>query len=116
MPRNKKARVIKSYRSAFPDPLIIKAGEVLKIKEKESEWEGWIWCVSEQGKPGWVPNSCLEISGESGTALRDYDATELSVGVGEELTVLEEESGWYRCVNENDRTGWVPAVCLKIKE
>jgi hypothetical protein len=40
--------------------------------------------------------------------LRDYDATELSADVGEELAASQEESGWIWCTNRAGRTGWVP--------
>jgi uncharacterized protein YgiM (DUF1202 family) len=111
---SKKGKVINTYRSAYPDPLIIKTGEVLSVEERESEWAGWTWCVNKNGKAGWVPERYLEFSGDSCKALHDYDATELSVAVGEVLTVLNEESGWAWCENKNGRTGWVPADCIEI--
>jgi len=114
MPLRKNCKVIKAYRSAYPDPLIIKAGEVLTVEKKESEWAGWTWCVNKQGKSGWAPNSYLEINGDSCTALHDYDATELTIAVGEELTVLNEESGWFWCKNKEDCTGWVPVDCVEL--
>ena len=39
----------------------------------------------------------------------DYDATELSVRVGEELLIQREESGWLLCENRAGQRGWVPA-------
>jgi uncharacterized protein YgiM (DUF1202 family) len=40
--------------------------------------------------------------------LRDYDATELTVEPGEEVTILGRESGWGWCVNQQGQKGWVP--------
>ena len=42
-------------------------------------------------------------------ALCDYEATELSVSVGEELIMGKEESGWIWCTNQDGESGWVPA-------
>jgi len=114
MLHKKTCRVIKAYRSAYPDPLVIKTGEVLSVEKKESEWAGWTWCVNNHGKSGWVPEKYLEINGDSCKALHDYDATELTVAVGEEWVILHEESGWFWCENKNGRTGWVPVDCVEI--
>jgi hypothetical protein len=46
-------------------------------------------------------------------ALRAYDATELSVIISEELTILDEESGWFWCRHEDGRLGWVPKECVE---
>ena len=44
-----------------------------------------------------------------GIALCDYEATELSVSVGEELRMGKEESDWIWCTNQKGKSGWVPA-------
>ncbi|MBN1211801.1 MAG: SH3 domain-containing protein [candidate division Zixibacteria bacterium] len=116
MTHKKTCRVIKAYRSAYPDPLIIKAGEVLTIENRESEWAGWTRCINKNGKDGWIPDSCLETRGNKATALRDYDATELTVDHGEELIVVNKEAGWFWCENQDGQTGWVPGECLEMIE
>jgi uncharacterized protein YraI len=110
----KKAKVIKSYKSAYPDPLIIKVGQNLKIEQKESEWPGWTWCIDDNGKAGWVPSSYLEIDGNSARAFADYNANELTAETGDELILLKEESGWYWCEDSNGSPGWVPSECVEI--
>ena len=47
-----------------------------------------------RGKSARVPENWVEIEGDSRVMKRDYDATELSVGVGAALTLEFEESGW----------------------
>jgi uncharacterized protein YgiM (DUF1202 family) len=100
--------VIADYRSAYPDPIVLCVGDEVTIEDRESEWTGWIWCATLKGKSGWVPESYIQRGGSSGTALRNYDATELSVTKGEQLTILEEVSSWYWCQTENGCLGWVP--------
>jgi uncharacterized protein YgiM (DUF1202 family) len=102
-------RVIHEYQSPYSEPLFISAGEELTIGEKESEWSGWIWCTNQNGESRWVPEKYVERKGNTGIALYDYEATELSVSFGEELTMGKEESGWIWCMNQKGQSGWVPA-------
>jgi uncharacterized protein YgiM (DUF1202 family) len=38
------------------------------------------------------------------------------VQVGEELTILKEESGWLWCRRQTGKLGWVPKENLQIAE
>jgi hypothetical protein len=100
--------ILRQYQSAYPDPLILKPGDDLKVQPKESEWSGWIWCVSRTGQAGWVPESFVERTDESCRLIREYNGTELTVNTGERVTVLAEESGWFWCVNQTGLYGWIP--------
>ena len=101
-------RVIKAHQSPDPDPLIVRKGERLSFERRETEWAGWIWCTSDSGKGTWVPENWVEIEEDSCVMKRDYNATELSVIVGEVLTVEFEESSWAWATNEGGESGWVP--------
>jgi uncharacterized protein YgiM (DUF1202 family) len=102
-------RVITAYQTPYPDGMTIRAGEALTIEDRESEWAGWIWCTNGDGESAWVPENYVERKGNSGAALRDYSARELSVAVGEELVMSQlEESGWVWCTNQKGESGWVP--------
>ena len=103
-----RARVVRRYRSEFPDPLFLNKREKVSVEKKKTDWEGWLWCTTETGRKGWVPETYLEVHGAEGEALRDYDGTELSVIEGDRLTVLERESGWLWCLAEKGGLGWVP--------
>jgi uncharacterized protein YgiM (DUF1202 family) len=109
-----KARVIQDYRARDEKPLTIAAGELLTCGKKDPDWPGWIWCTNWKGKGGWVPESYLSNQGENWTALRDYTARELSVKVGEFLTLRDLESGWYWASDRSGRSGWVPAKNVEI--
>lgn len=102
-------RVIAEYRSPYSDPVVFSAGEELTIGEKESGWSGWVWCTNRDGKSRWVPETYIERKGNFGVMHCDYEATELSVTVGEELVMGEEESDWIWCTNQKGKSGWVPA-------
>ncbi len=108
------ARVTANYQAAYPDPLIIKAGEALKVGRNDTEWPGFVWCATQNNKAGWVPERYIEREGEVGLARYDYDATELSVRVGDVLTIHNVESGWLWCMGQDNQNGWVPLKHVKI--
>ncbi|MFW9987779.1 MAG: SH3 domain-containing protein [Candidatus Odinarchaeota archaeon] len=112
--KGRKCRVIKKYESPYTVPLLITKGEILSIDEKESEWSGWIWCTNKKGLSRWVPESYLEVKDNIGKVKQDYNATELSVNVGEELFIEEEEAEWYWVTNQQGKSGWVPIKNVKI--
>lgn len=110
----KKCRVIEDYISPYTEPWKMVRGEILSIGEKDTEWTGWIWCTNKDGESRWVPESYLELQGNSGKAKQDYDSTELSVKIGEELIIEKEESDWYWVKNQQGKWGWVPIKHVQI--
>jgi hypothetical protein len=101
-------RVVKPYQTPCSEPLIARKGEHLSFERRESEWEGWIWCTSTSGRPGWVPESWVEIQDNFCILKRNYTAAELSVSIGETITADLLESGWAWATSEHGECGWVP--------
>jgi hypothetical protein len=108
----------------------LRAGDVVAVGRRDERWTDWVWCTTPDGRAGWVPEAFLcteparcisgapavDLSGTGSpqrlaTALRDYDASELTVQTGETVDVLEEVSGWLLCRHGAD-VGWVPAECI----
>ncbi|MHA2398126.1 MAG: SH3 domain-containing protein [Promethearchaeota archaeon] len=112
----KTCKVIVEYKTPFSNPLIIKKGENIIVEEKESEWPGWLWCRNKQNNCGWVPTNYLRIQDNNCIALQDYDATELTVSIGEDLFIEKQESGWIWASNKEGKKGWVPLENVKIVE
>lgn len=111
----RKCRVVKDYQLEFPDPIAVEAGEAFAVSEKTSAWENnpvwiWLWCTDQRGKSGWVPKNIIQMSadGRVGTTHIAYNAIELTVTTGQELTIEQEESGWYWCCDHQGKRGWVP--------
>ena len=104
-----KYRVKTSYESAYPEALVVKRGERIRFERKPTEWPGWIWCITEDGKSAWVPESWVEIGGVFCVLSRDYNSRELTVRCGDELDVMHEESGWVWVCNTEGEEGWIPA-------
>jgi uncharacterized protein YgiM (DUF1202 family) len=112
--KGKKCRVIEDYNSPYTEPLKFTKGEILTIGEKESEWSGWIWCTNKSGESRWVPENYLEIDENTCKILQDYNATELSITVGEELIIENEEAEWFWVTNQQGNSGWVPIKNVEI--
>ena len=110
MAANRIVRVIRSYATAYPEPIILQKGECVAVGEEDVQYPGWIRCSHPGGRSGWVPVNrlVLEEEGERAIVLEAYSAHELTVEAGEELTVLEEESGWLRCMRQSGEVGWLP--------
>ena len=108
-------KVIKDHKSEFHVPLVAKKGEIVEGQEKETEWEGWLFCRNGSGIHGWVPKSYLESISESGRFqfLRDYNARELTVDQGQEVIVLDEESSWAWVRTFLGEEGWIPIEKLQ---
>jgi hypothetical protein len=107
-------RVIAEYKCSCPVPLVVAEGDELMVGDRVSEWSGWKWCTGKDGKSSWVPESCIRRTGNTAVAGCDYDATELTVAIGDELVLLKEESGWLWCTTQRGMNGWVPKECVNV--
>lgn len=110
------ARVIKAYQTQIDDPLILTAGEYLSATDRFSEYPGWIWCIHNSGKAGWVPSSYLDGKANRVMLLRDYDSTEFSVEPGQQYYVISREVGWLWCEDQQGIKGWIPEDNMEILE
>jgi len=114
--KNKNCVVIEEYISPFPNPIKTSKGERLEILPRQSEWPGWIWCVKKDGQSGWIPDNYVEKRPDGGVMLRDYDATELTVKIGDKLKIFFEESDWAYCETKAGKIGWVPLKYVRKSE
>jgi uncharacterized protein YgiM (DUF1202 family) len=113
----KMALVVSAYEAQYPEPLIMNAGDELKmVKRRDDEWPGWVFCESQNGKQGWVPENTIKIDGDGAVAQQSYVAREVTVMEGEIVRIESVESGWAWVTNMTDETGWVPLKNLKIVE
>ena len=105
-----RVRVVRSHITSGPDPVHFVTGDALSVGHHDQQWRSYVWCTDQAGHAGWVPDFYIEMTGaHEATALRDYDATELTVGPNDVLDVLEEAGGWLRCRTDGGHEGWVPA-------
>lgn len=112
-------KVIKDYKSPYPDPIILRKGEKVKVLQEfkeDPDWENWIWCEGNNGKKAWVPKQYLDFDGRHGILNSDYNAMELSVQTGEILIVFEIVNGFGMSKKPDKTRGWVPMRNMKIEE
>jgi hypothetical protein len=110
-------RVIEEYQAPYPDPIQAKADdEVVVDLSRKTDIVGWVWCANSAGKSGWVPNVYVEINDNQGRLLKDYNAIELTIHVGDVLTVYKEESSFYWASNQAGDQGWVPIKNVEAME
>lgn len=108
------AYVIKEHQASYPDPLVVKAGDVLIVGNNDTKWPAFVWCTNQDGISGWVPEKHLDRQGDRGTARQDYSTAELTINVGEKVVLDSEDSGWYWVTNQTGRSGWVPVENVAI--
>lgn len=103
-------KVIKSHVSEFSVPLIAAKGEIVQGEKRETEYEGWFWCQNNAGAAAWVPEPYLERVSDSGQfqIIKDYNSRELTIDEGQEVIVLDEESGWAWARTTLGEEGWIP--------
>ena len=97
-----KVKVIKVHHSDVLIPFQAQKGEIVKGKEKTTQWEGWFYCKNKGGIFGWVPKAFVtpvKYSSEEFQFVRAYNAFEISASEGEFVIIKEIESG---------KIGWIP--------
>ena len=114
-----KVKVIKDHHSDVLIPFQAQKGEIVKGKEKPTQWEGWLYCKNKGGIFGWVPKAFVtpvKYSSEEFQFVRAYNAFEISASEGEFVIIKEIESGWARIENESGKIGWIPLENLDNTE
>jgi len=113
---NNTYRVITEYISPYPDSILFHEGESVHMGKEsvdDPEWKNWIRCKGDGGKEAWCPGEYVDILGDTGIFIRDYDAKELTVHKGEILSVGEQVNGFGIAVKDNRESGWVPMKFLE---
>ncbi|MDG0815820.1 SH3 domain-containing protein [Bdellovibrio svalbardensis] len=107
--------VVETYEVVYTSPIRLKVGEDVTITERETnpEWLGWVFCLDANGTSGWVSEKYLQINGNFGQVIKNYDATELGVEKGESVSLINEEFGWAWVKNSAGNEGWVPLKNLR---
>jgi len=109
-----RVRVVAEHRPPDRPALKVRAGDRVRLGDRDDTWPAFVWTTAADGVGGWVPERHFERSGEHAIARRDYDTTELSVDPGDLLTVLEadERSGWLWCGTDDGTCGWIPVAVV----
>ena len=100
---------VEKHRSKYPDPVRFEKKERLAIAQRDSDYEGWVWVKTSDGRQGWAPEQYLDVV-DTGRAIakRDYSARELNTQVGEALILHYEVNDWGWVEKQDGSSGWVP--------
>lgn len=90
-------------------------GDEVTVGERATVWPAFVFVTCRSGE-GWVPSRYLSADAGTAVATIPYDTTELELGHGAEVTVVEldDESGWWWCRRSDGVEGWVPINALEL--
>jgi uncharacterized protein YgiM (DUF1202 family) len=108
MTKPNKARIIMRFESQYSNPIEVAAGETVDVGDEDKEFPGWMWCSASNKREGWVPVELISMNDKGARVLEDYSARELSVMLGEEVTIEDARHGWLLVRNACGQRGWIP--------
>ena len=101
------------YTVVDRSPVCLKVGEIVDLGMEDKVWAGWVWASNQEGRGTYVPVTSLERVGEEqAKVVEEFQAVDLSLKKGEEVTALREVCGWFWCRNAAGAEGWVPDYVL----
>ncbi len=109
---SQKTIVQSTYQAQFLDPIAFVQGEQVQLQQRDTQWPEFIWAIDIRGRSGWVHDSFIDVTAFPTISVRDYDARELSVEVGDEVEIIESLGGWHWCQNKFGIRGWIPDAAI----
>ncbi|RIV22769.1 hypothetical protein D2Q93_09330 [Alicyclobacillaceae bacterium I2511] len=52
-------RVIRGHNRSYDEALRFRAGEQVKVGQRDAHWPSWLWCTVASGAGAWVPEQLL---------------------------------------------------------
>jgi len=88
------AKVLKKYEICYPNPLILKVGDRVKILKKVSypQWLDWYYCKAPDGSEGWISKNYLSNTADNAEIINPYNAIELDANPGDDMVLLFEDN------------------------
>jgi hypothetical protein len=109
----RRRRTSSPHTRSFATAPRVAANEAVRLIRHDERSPGWFYGVTPQGAEGYFPTSWFQLDEDGGqaTALRDYDAVELTIDAGVEIDCLDEAAGWLLVRTVDGREGWIPSEC-----
>ncbi|WP_221032868.1 GNAT family N-acetyltransferase [Actomonas aquatica] len=107
--------VISEHEASFAVTPVVAAEENVTVRRFDENNPGWFSGSDPRGVPGYFPAAWFQIDEiqHRASALRDYAAVELNVGVGDLVHVISTVNNWHLVVTADGlHEGWIPGDCL----
>jgi hypothetical protein len=112
-PQSLRVRVTTACTREQVQEIRVHTGDDLAVGHRNQQHPAFVWCATEDGHHGWVPEEYLRMTGnQSAVALRDYDSTHLTVAEGDILEVRAQVGDYLLCRTASGVEGWVPVACV----
>ncbi|WP_372422812.1 hypothetical protein [Salinarimonas chemoclinalis] len=112
------ATVIADYERPYPDPIAVRAGDLVvpdAVRSAETDILGWTWCTGPDGRAGWTPTAWTAPAADGRLRMiRDFSALEHTVRRGDRATLHHSESGFV-WATVNGSAAWVPDAVLAVE-
>jgi SH3-like domain-containing protein len=109
----RRACVTVARASEHVQDIRFRTGDSLCVGHRNQQHPAFVWCATENGHHGWVPEEYIEMVGaRDAVARRDYDSAHLTATAGETVDVLDEIGDFLRCRTATGVDGWIPAACV----
>jgi hypothetical protein len=109
--KRRKAQVIAAHAPFGSTPLVLAAGDVVRVGRRSDEYPAWVWCENDNGA-GWVPEAYVDVGLAVSTATRAYTSREIAVAKEDVVSVLERYGGWAFVRTVRGEEGWILERCL----
>jgi len=101
--------VLEAWHPVPRRPLVLEAGDVVRMGERDTEWTAYLWCTGPDGTGGWVPRDYLVAEDDgSATVTVGYSTVELAAETGDVVSWYQTEGAWTWCVDAEGTAGWLP--------
>lgn len=112
--RSHNVRVVTSCTREQVQEIRFREGDSLSVGHRNQQHPAFVWCATEDGHHGWVPEDYIDVrAGHDAVARRAYDSSHLTVAAGETLAVLEQAGDYLLCRNAAGVEGWVRESCVE---
>ena len=110
-------RVATSRARDHVENIRIRDGESIVVGHRNQQYPEFLWCAAEDGHAGWVPEQFLHMdTDKEATALRDYDAAQLTVVKGETLEARSASACGSAAATPRAPRAGCPRSCLEAVE
>ena len=106
------------YERPYPDPLSVRKGEIVRPVTDgsiQTDFLGWTWCVAQDGRGGWTPDSWCEPVPGGLRLLRDFSALEFTARQGDRFRLILSESGFIYAQAMDGQRAWIPDAILVLE-